>query len=49
MKSTEPAANPNPFGQGGRLKALRLEGYANRARKRPEALQQVLFPYLDAL
>jgi hypothetical protein len=29
--------------------ALRLSGYATRARRRPEALQQALFPYLDAL
>jgi hypothetical protein len=29
--------------------ALRLSGYAARARRRPEALQQALFPYLDAL
>jgi hypothetical protein len=29
--------------------ALRLAGYAARARRRPEALQQALFPYLDAL
>lgn len=37
------------LGEGGWLKAVRLPGYAARARKRPEALQQVLFPYLDAL
>ena len=36
------------LGEGGWLKALRLEGYAARNR-RPEALQQALFPYLDAL
>ena len=29
--------------------ALRLSGYATRVRRRPEALQQALFPYLDAL
>ncbi len=36
------------LGEGGWLKAMRLEGYAPR-RPRPEALQDVLFPYLDAL
>ncbi len=30
------------------MKALRLEGYAARNR-RPEALQQALFPYPEAL
>jgi len=37
------------LGEGGWLKALRLEGYATRSRGRPEALQQALFPYLEAL
>jgi len=38
------------LGEGGWLKALRLEGYAARTRRRrPLALQDVLFPYLDAL
>lgn len=37
------------LGSGGWLKALRLEDYAIRARRRPQALQDVLFPYLDAL
>jgi putative transposase len=37
------------LGEGGWLKALRLEGYAARSRGRPEALQQALFPYLEAL
>ncbi len=36
------------LGEGGWLKALRLEGYTARSR-RPEALQQALFPYLEAL
>ena len=36
------------LGEGGWLKALRLEGYAAR-RRRPEALQQTLFSYLEAL
>lgn len=36
------------LGEGGWFKALRLAGYAARSR-RPEALQQALFPYLDAL
>jgi hypothetical protein len=39
----------DPLGEGGWLKALRLAGYAARARRRPEALQQALFPYLEAL
>ncbi len=33
----------------GWLKALKLREYAPRRRRQPEALQQVLFPYLDAL
>ena len=37
------------LGAGGWLKMLRLGGYAPRARRRPEALQQALFPYLEAL
>jgi putative transposase len=38
------------LGEGGWLKALRLAGYAApRARRRHEALQQALFPYLEAL
>lgn len=36
------------LGESGWLKAMRLEGYAPR-RPRPQALQDVLFPYLDAL
>ncbi len=36
------------LGAAGWLKALRLDEYAARSR-RPEALQQALFPYLDAL
>ena len=32
----------------GWLKALKLEGYAPRRSSGPMALQQVLFPYLDA-
>ncbi|MBA4116933.1 MAG: hypothetical protein H0X71_11005 [Rubrobacter sp.] len=36
------------LGEGGWLKALRLDEYAVR-RRRPEALQQPLFPYLEAL
>jgi hypothetical protein len=34
------------LGEGGWLKALGLEGYAARSRKAPDALQEVLFPYL---
>ncbi|MDP9425485.1 MAG: helix-turn-helix domain-containing protein [Actinomycetota bacterium] len=37
------------LGQGGWLKALKLDGYAPRRPRRPQALQQVLFPYLDAI
>jgi transposase len=38
------------LGEGGWLKALRLEEYAARSRQRPRSLQQeVLFSYLDAL
>ena len=35
------------LGEGGWLKALRLEGYSPR-RARPRALQQTLFPYHEA-
>jgi hypothetical protein len=48
------AAQPKLFaledalGEGGWLKALRLDGYAARNRRRPEALQHPLFPYLEA-
>jgi hypothetical protein len=37
------------LGAGGWLKALRLAGYAARSRRRPDALQRVLFPYIEAL
>lgn len=37
------------LGEGGWLKAMRLEGYATRAPRRPQALQQALFPYAEAL
>ena len=37
------------LGDAGWLKALRLEGYAARTRRRPEALQQALSSYLDAV
>ena len=37
------------LGDGGWLKALRLEGYAPRAPRRPLSLQQTLFPYHEAL
>ena len=36
------------LGEGGWLKALRLEGYAHRAPRRPMGLQQTLFPYHEA-
>jgi transposase len=37
------------LGEGGWLKAMKLEGYAPRAPLRPQGLQQALFPYLEAL
>jgi len=37
------------LGDTGWLKALRLRGYAAHARRHPTALQQTLFPYLEAL
>ena len=37
------------LGEGGWLKAVRLEDYAPRRPRRPMALQEVLFPYLNAL
>ena len=36
------------LGDGGWLKALRLEGYAPRGPRRPEGLQQALFAYHEA-
>ena len=51
-----PFAAPQPrlfgldaLGERGWLKAMRLEGYAPRRPRRPEALQQALFPYAEAL
>ena len=35
--------------EGGWLKALKLDGYTPRHSPGPVALQEVLFPYLDAL
>lgn len=37
------------MGEGGWLKALRLEGYAARSRSEPGMLQDALFSYLEAL
>ncbi len=37
------------LGEGGWLKALRLEGYAPRGPHRPQAMQEALFPYAEAL
>ena len=37
------------LGDAGWLKALRLDGYAARTRRWPEALQHPLFRYLEAL
>lgn len=39
----------NALGEVGWLKTLRLQEYAPRVRVRPQALQQVLFSYLQAL
>jgi len=36
------------LGEGGWLKALRLEDYVARRPRRPQALQQALFPYHEA-
>ena len=36
------------LGEGGWLKALKLDGYAPRAPQRPRALQQAIFPYAEA-
>jgi len=36
------------LGEDGWLKAMRLEDYAARRRRRPSALQQALFPYHEA-
>lgn len=37
------------LGEGGWLKAMRLEGYAPRAPRRPWAFQEALFLYAEAL
>ena len=37
------------LGERGWLTALALDGYAARSRGKPEALQQALFSYLEAL
>jgi hypothetical protein len=37
------------LGEGGWLKAMRLAGYAPRSPRRPQALQEALFPYAEAL
>jgi hypothetical protein len=37
------------LGEGGWLKALRLEGYVARGLRRPPALQQTLFAYAETL
>ena len=48
-----PFAPPQPrlfdLGSVGWLRALKLDGYAPRSSRRPQALQDVLVPYLDAL
>ena len=37
------------LGEGGWLKAMRLEGYAPMALRGPSLLQPALFPYAEAL
>ena len=37
------------LGESGWLKAVRLEAYAPRSPRRPQALQQALFPYATVL
>ncbi|MBA3424204.1 MAG: hypothetical protein H0U04_06580 [Rubrobacter sp.] len=37
------------LGEGGWLKAMRLEGYAPRAPRHSQALQEALFAYAEAL
>ncbi len=37
------------LGEAGWLRAVKLDGHAPRRRRRPESLQQALFPYADAL
>jgi hypothetical protein len=37
------------LGEGGWLKALKMSEYALRRPRRPEKLQDALFPYLDAI
>jgi len=54
FETSAAAAQPKLFGldalgEGGWLKALRLEGYAPRRPRGPLALQQALFPYAEAL
>ena len=48
-RSQRPLFPLDALGEGGWLKALRLEGYAPRAPRRPQALQEALFPYAHAL
>ena len=42
-------ARPFPLEEAAWLKAVKLEGYAPRRPPGPMALQEVLFPHLDAL
>ena len=37
------------LGEEGWLKVLKLEEYAPRQPRRPDKLQQVLFPYVEAI
>jgi hypothetical protein len=37
------------LGESGWLKAVRLEGYVTRSPRRPQVLQQALFPYATVL
>ncbi len=54
FETAHPLAQPRLFGLqealgDGWLKALKLDGYAPRQFRHPEALQQVLFPYTEAI
>ena len=37
------------LGEDGWLKAMKLEGYARRSPRGPQAIQQALFPYTEAI
>jgi len=54
FETTHRSLQPRLFGleevfSDGWLKALKLDGHAPRSTVRPQALQEILFPYLEAL